>query len=59
MKKLLTLLSLIFLATAAFAQPANDDCAGIIHLGVAPICDATVYDNTAATASMIGRINPR
>lgn len=57
MKKILTLLSLLFIANAAFAQPANDDCAGILHLGTAPICNTTVYDNLNATTSMIGNDN--
>lgn len=54
MRKLFTLLFLTF-SVFAFAQPINDDCPGIIELGVAPICDTTVfYTNLDATASDIG-----
>lgn len=58
MRKLLTLL-FIFLSIAAFAQaPVNDDCPGIIDLGVAPWCDSTVFfTNFDATPSDIGNDN--
>ena len=37
------------------AQPINDDCDGIIDLGVAPICpDTMIYTNIDASASDIG-----
>ncbi|MEN0006839.1 MAG: choice-of-anchor L domain-containing protein, partial [Bacteroidota bacterium] len=39
----------------AYAQPANDDCTGVIDLGVAPYCpDAVFFSNVGATASDIG-----
>lgn len=58
MRKLLTAFFLS-LSVLAFAQaPVNDDCAGIIDLGVAPWCDSTVfYTNLDATASDIGNDN--
>ncbi len=49
-----TLLSLASL----FAQPANDDCPGVVHLGVAPVCPSPViYTNVNATESNIGMDN--
>lgn len=42
------------LSIGLFAQPANDDCAGIVHLGDAPSCDSTLYNNVGATESNIG-----
>ncbi len=53
MKHLFTF-SLLFFAFSLFAQPANDDCPGIINLGPAPTCDSTLYNNLNATASDIG-----
>lgn len=53
MKQLLTF-SFLLLTIGLFAQPANDDCAGIIDLGVAPSCDSTLYNNIGATQSDIG-----
>ena len=54
MKKILTLLG-CFLSISLFAQPINDDCNGVIDLGIAPYCDETViYDNIDATESDIG-----
>ena len=42
----------------AIAQPANDDCAGIIDLGVGPLCPSPgIYTNVNATASDIGNDN--
>ncbi|MCB0705888.1 MAG: choice-of-anchor L domain-containing protein [Saprospiraceae bacterium] len=57
MRKFLTYL--FFLTSfAAFAQPMNDDCAGIVDLGIAPWCDETVfYTNVDATPSDIGADN--
>ncbi|MCB0558264.1 MAG: choice-of-anchor L domain-containing protein [Lewinellaceae bacterium] len=56
MNKLLTLF--FFLAcqsTLLSAQPANDDCAGLIDLGAAPAClDSMFFTNVNATASDIG-----
>lgn len=52
-----TFLLLIFslMAWAAWAQPVNDNCSGLIDLGVIPACDpADVYTNVGATASNIG-----
>lgn len=46
---------LLLFATALIAQPPNDDCAGLIDLGVAPACETTeFYTNIDATASDIG-----
>ncbi|MEM9821161.1 MAG: choice-of-anchor L domain-containing protein [Bacteroidota bacterium] len=56
MKNIFTL-ALLFFAVSLFAQPVNDDCDGIIDLGVAPICDSTVYTNIDATATDIGNDN--
>lgn len=54
MKKLLLFISL-FYSVGLFAQPANDDCDGVIDLGTAPYCDPTViFDNIDATSSDIG-----
>jgi hypothetical protein len=41
-------------SVAAFAQPANDDCGGIIDLGIAPACPTTIFSNINATATDIG-----
>ena len=46
--------SLLLLTLGLFAQPANDDCSGIVDLGAAPICDSTLYNNVNATESNIG-----
>ncbi len=46
--------SLLLLTIGLFAQPANDDCSGIVDLGPAPICDSTLYNNVNATESNIG-----
>lgn len=57
MKRILTL-SLLFFSVALWAQPINDDCAGIIDLGVAPFCPDDVYfDNVGATPTDIGNDN--
>ena len=41
-----------------FSQPVNDDCAGLIDLGIAPICpSSSIYTNVDATASDIGTGN--
>ena len=58
MKKLFGTLSFFLLAFSLFAQPANDDCNGIIDLGVAPYCPDTVFfTNENATATDIGNDN--
>ncbi len=49
--------SLLLLTIGLFAQPANDDCGGIIDLGVAPNCDSIIYNNFEATESNIGTDN--
>jgi gliding motility-associated-like protein len=47
--------SLLLFAFSLFAQPANDDCPGIINLGPAPSCDDNIiYNNLNATESNIG-----
>ncbi|MBK8566274.1 MAG: choice-of-anchor L domain-containing protein [Saprospiraceae bacterium] len=57
MKQFLTF-ALLFLAGSLFAQPANDDCGGIVNLGPAPVCPPDVlYNNTGATTSNIGADN--
>ncbi len=53
----LTLLA-VSATVGLFAQPANDDCNGIIDLGVAPYCpDDVFFTNENATASDIGTDN--
>lgn len=53
MKKFFTLLFSLF-AIALIAQPANDDCTGLVNLGVAPFCPDTVFfTNVGATPSVI------
>ncbi|NRA50292.1 MAG: hypothetical protein HRU12_14260, partial [Phaeodactylibacter sp.] len=55
MMKKITLLFLVLLPILAFAQPENDDCSGLIDLGVAPACPDSVYfSNVDATPSDIG-----
>ncbi|MCB0634971.1 MAG: CUB domain-containing protein, partial [Lewinella sp.] len=56
MKHLLTLLSVLFVSTATLlAQPANDDCDGLIDLGTVPTCPPNdIFTNVDATASNIG-----
>ncbi len=57
MKKLFTFI-LLLSAFSLFAQPINDDCAGIIDLGVVPFCpDTTFFTNQDATATDIGNDN--
>ena len=56
MKQFLTF-SFLLVTIGLFAQPANDDCSGIIDLGVAPSCDSTLYNNIGATESDIGTDN--
>ncbi|HRK80261.1 MAG TPA: gliding motility-associated C-terminal domain-containing protein [Saprospiraceae bacterium] len=48
---------LVFIAFSGFVTaqaPINDNCNGLIDLGVAPICPQTVYTNVNATATNIG-----
>ena len=56
MKHFLTIFLLLF-TFGLFAQPANDDCSGILDLGVAPSCDSTLYNNIGASESNIGTDN--
>ncbi|MFQ5448098.1 MAG: CUB domain-containing protein, partial [Saprospiraceae bacterium] len=54
MKKLLTLLLLFIGGNVAFGQPGNDDCSGLIDLGIAPICPAVdTFTNMDATLSVV------
>ena len=40
------------------AQPANDDCSGVVNLGDVPICPSpAIYTNAGATESNIGMDN--
>ncbi len=57
MKRNLLLFLFISISAALYAQPANDDCDGIIDLGVAPVCPTGIFTNVAATASDIGEGN--
>lgn len=58
MNKFLKLLFfLIALPVLLFAQPANDDCFGAIHVGTAPACPNSIFSNIGATASDIGNSN--
>ncbi len=43
--------------TAIAQQPANDECAGAISLGLLPACSDEVYTNVGATATNIGAGN--
>ena len=58
MKNFLTL-SFLFFVIGLFAQaPVNDDCDGIIDLGVVPFCPVdTFFTNLNATATDIGNNN--
>ena len=57
MRKFLTLAFLLF-SLGLMAQPINDDCGGLIDLGVAPACpDSVFFTNVDATASDIGFSN--
>lgn len=57
MKYYPTFLILLFFSIAGLSQPLNDDCTGLIDLGVAPICPSGIYTNVDATASDIGMGN--
>ena len=55
MMRSFTLFLLLILPFFLLAQPQNDDCGGLIDLGVAPACSESVfYSNVGATASNIG-----
>ena len=49
----LFLLTFCLFFHALLAQPANDDCAGLVNFGDAPACDGTIYTNVDATLSTI------
>lgn len=54
MKKLFALALLIAGSVSLFAQPANDDCIGLIDLGEAPICPIPdTFHNVDATLSVV------
>lgn len=53
MKYLFTF-SILFLTIGLFAQPAYDECDGLIELGIAPSCEEILYNNFNATESNIG-----
>ena len=58
MKYILTFLLSAFIVFSAMAQPVNDDCTGIIHLGDAPICPApATYSNANSSVTDIGMDN--
>ncbi len=48
MKYLLSL-ALCLCVIFAEAQPTNNDCNGVIDLGVAPLCPPTIFSNIGAT----------
>lgn len=54
MKKLTSLFALIFTVSIAMAQPSNDECTGVIDLGIAPICPfPAIFNNVGATPSVV------
>ena len=58
MKKFFWSFILLLSHISLIAQPANDDCSGLISLGDAPICPAPgIYNNVNATESDIGNDN--
>ncbi len=54
MRSLLLLFVLLAIGTISLAQPVNNNCSGLIDLGVVPTCDPTIYTNVGATGSDIG-----
>jgi len=57
MRSVFTAILLCF-AAAAWAQPVNDNCSGLIDLGIAPACpEGVFFTNVDATASNIGSDN--
>jgi CHU_C Type IX secretion signal domain/CUB domain len=62
MRGTLTAFITLIWATLAFAQPANDNCAGAITLTPIPegnTCSSTIYTNVAATNAAAGNaLNP-
>ncbi len=53
MKPLIFFLLLLGWGGLLGAQPANDDCAGLIDLGEAPVCPADTFTNVGATQSVV------
>jgi hypothetical protein len=54
MNKLLTFIALMLFSVLSFAQPINNDCAGIIDLGEAPICPSpAIYTKLEMITSQI------
>ncbi|MBI5915580.1 MAG: gliding motility-associated C-terminal domain-containing protein [Bacteroidetes bacterium] len=54
MKKSLPLFALLLFFSPLFAQPINDDCSGLIDLGIGPICPVTgTFTNVDATLSNV------
>ncbi|MFK7810743.1 MAG: gliding motility-associated C-terminal domain-containing protein [Saprospiraceae bacterium] len=49
--RLLLILTILLFQQYTYAQPANDDCSGIINLGEAPSCPTDIYNNIDATPS--------
>lgn len=55
MKLFLPFFILLAFTGKIFAQaPVNDNCSGLIDLGLLPACPSTIYSNVNATASNIG-----
>lgn len=57
MRKLLFLAAFLSANILSAQAPANDNCAGLIDLGKAPVCPGTVFSNANATAFDIGAFN--
>lgn len=57
MRKLLFLTALALTNLLSAQAPVNDNCAGLIDLGKAPVCPSTVFSNANATAFDIGAFN--
>ena len=54
MKRITTILLLLFFQISIFAQPSNDECATLIDLGEAPLCPILdTFNNVNATPSVI------
>ncbi|MEM1217782.1 MAG: hypothetical protein AAGH79_02675, partial [Bacteroidota bacterium] len=49
----LALLAFSLFTISLLAQPINDDCSGIIDLGVGPSCTDEIYNNIDATPSTV------
>lgn len=57
MRSFFTLLFGVAFASVLLAQPANDDCTGLIDLGNLPACNDDIFTNVGATASNVGANN--